>query len=40
MELSVVNPCPVNGPTLSGDLSGVSMDMFKQIMLEKMPMVP
>ena len=40
MELSVVNPGPVNGPTLSGDLTVTSMDMFKQIMLEKMPMVP
>ena len=40
MELSVVNPGPVYGPTLSGDLSGASMGMFKQIMSGKMPMVP
>ena len=39
MELSVVNPGPVYGPTLSGDLSGASMGMFKQIMSGKMPMV-
>ena len=38
MELSVVNPGPVYGPTLSGDLSGASMGMFKQIMSGKMPM--
>ena len=40
MELSVVNPGPVFGPTLSGDLSGASMGMFKQMILGKMPMVP
>ena len=39
MELSVVNPGPVYGPTLSGDLTGASMGMFKQIMSGKMPMV-
>jgi dihydroflavonol-4-reductase len=40
MELSVVNPGPVFGPTLTGDLSGASMGMFKQMILGKMPMVP
>ena len=40
MELSVVNPGPVFGPTLSGDLSGASMGMFKQMITGKMPMVP
>ena len=40
MELSVVNPGPVFGPTLSGDLSGASMGMFKQMIIGKMPMVP
>ena len=40
MELSVVNPGPVFGPTLTGDLSGASMGMFKQMMSGKMPMVP
>ena len=39
MELSVVNPGPVYGPTLSGNLTGASMGMFKQIMSGKMPMV-
>ena len=40
MELCVVNPGPVFGPTLSGDLSGASMGMFKQMMVGKMPMMP
>lgn len=40
MELSVVNPGPVFGPTLSGDLSGASMGMFRQMLTGKMPMVP
>src|SRR6056300_211051 len=40
MELTVVNPGPVFGPTLSGDLSGASMGMFKQMMSGKMPMLP
>jgi len=35
MELSVVNPGPVFGPTLTGDLSGASMGMFKQMMIRK-----
>jgi dihydroflavonol-4-reductase len=40
MELSVINPGPVFGPTLSGDLSGASMGMFKKMISGKMPMVP
>ena len=40
MELAVVNPGPVFGPSLSGDLSGASMSMFTQMMQGKMPMVP
>ena len=40
MELTVVNPGPVFGPSLSGDLSGASMSMFTQMMQGKMPMVP
>ncbi len=35
MELSVVNPGPVFGPTLTGDLSGASMGMFKQMIVRK-----
>ena len=39
-ELAVVNPGPVFGPSLSGDLSGASMSMFTKMMEGKMPMVP
>ena len=40
MELAVVNPGPVFGPSLSGDLSGASMSMFTQMIQGKMPMLP
>lgn len=40
LELVVVNPGPVYGPTLSGNLSGESMTMFKNMMTGKMPMLP
>lgn len=40
LELVVVNPGPVYGPTLSGNLSGESMTMFKNMISGKMPMLP
>ena len=40
MELAVINPGPVFGPTLSGNFDGASMGMFKQMMVGKMPMMP
>ena len=40
LELAVVNPGPVFGPTLSGDLSGASMGMFRDLIQGKMPMLP
>jgi len=40
MQLSVVNPGPVFGPTLSGNLEGASMSMFRNMILGKMPMIP
>ena len=40
MELVVINPGPVFGPTLSGNLDGASMVLFKKMMEGKMPMVP
>jgi len=40
MELVVVNPGPVYGPTLSGNLSGESMTTFKNLITGKMPMLP
>tara|TARA_B100000674_G_C37791354_1_gene891908 strand:- start:57 stop:1076 length:1020 start_codon:yes stop_codon:yes gene_type:complete len=40
MELVVVNPGPVFGPSLSGNLEGTSMKMFKQMLKGEMPMIP
>ena len=40
MEFAVVNPGPVFGPSLSGDLTGASMSMFTNMIQGKMPMVP
>ena len=40
MELAVVNPGPVFGPSLSGDLTGASMSMFTKMIQGKMPMIP
>ena len=40
LELVVVNPGPVYGPTLSGNLSGESMDMYKKLITGKVPMLP
>ena len=40
LELVVVNPGPVYGPTLSGNLSGESMSMYKDLITGKMPMLP
>ena len=40
LELSVVNPGPVFGPSLSGNLKGASMGMFKNMIIGKIPMVP
>ena len=39
-ELTVVNPGPIYGPTLTGNLSGTSMSMIKDIITGKMPMLP
>jgi dihydroflavonol-4-reductase len=40
LELVVVNPGPIYGPTLSGNISGESMTMFKNLITGKMPMLP
>ncbi|NQX84921.1 MAG: NAD-dependent epimerase/dehydratase family protein [Flavobacteriaceae bacterium] len=40
MELTVVNPGPIYGPTLTGNLSGASMRMIKDIITGKVPMLP
>ena len=40
IELSVVNPGPIYGPTLTGNLTGASMSMVKNIITGKMSMLP
>ena len=40
LELVVINPGPVFGPSLSGDLTGASMSMFNKMISGGMPMVP
>ena len=40
LELVVINPGPVFGPTLSGDLTGASMSIFNKMISGGMPMVP
>ena len=40
MELTVINPGPIYGPTLTGNLSGASMSMVKDIITGKIPMLP
>ena len=40
LELVVVNPGPIYGPTLSGNLSGESMSMYQNLITGKMPMLP
>lgn len=40
LELTVVNPGPVYGPTLSGNLTGESMTMFQKLITGQMPMLP
>ena len=40
LELVVINPGPVFGPTLTGNLNGASMSMYKDLITGKMPMLP
>lgn len=40
MELVVINPGPVFGPSLSENLEGTSMRLFKQMLTGEMPMIP
>ena len=40
LELVVVNPGPIYGPTLTGNLAGEAMDMFHKLITGKMPMLP
>lgn len=40
LQLVVINPGPIYGPTLSGNLSGESMSLYKDMITGKMPMLP
>ena len=40
LELVTINPGPIYGPTLSGNLNGESMGMYKQLISGKMPLLP
>ena len=40
LELVVVNPGPIYGPTLTGNLDTEAMDFFKKLITGKMPMLP
>ena len=40
LELVVVNPGPIYGPTLTGKLSNEAMDFFKKLITGKVPMLP
>lgn len=40
LELVTIHPGPIYGPTLSGNLNGESMGMYKELIKGKMPMLP
>ena len=40
LELVVVNPGPIYGPTVTGDLATEAMDFFKKLITGKVPMLP
>jgi len=40
LELVVVNPGPIYGPTLTGNLANEAMDFFKKLITGKVPMLP
>ena len=40
LELVVINPGPVYGPTLTGNLANEAMETFKRLISGKMPMLP
>jgi dihydroflavonol-4-reductase len=40
LELVVVNPGPIYGPTLTGNLANEAMDFFKKLLNGKVPMLP
>ena len=40
MEITVINPGPIYGPTVTGNVAGASMSFFKQILAGEVPMLP
>jgi dihydroflavonol-4-reductase len=40
LELVVINPGPIYGPTLTGNLAGEAMDFFKKLITGQVPMLP
>jgi len=40
LELVVINPGPIYGPTLTGNLDGEAMGLFKKLINGKVPMLP
>jgi len=40
LELVVVNPGPIYGPTLTGNLAAEAMDFFKKLITGQVPMLP
>ncbi len=40
LELVTINPGPIYGPTLSGNLNGESMGMYKKLISGEMPLLP
>jgi dihydroflavonol-4-reductase len=40
LELVVINPGPIYGPTLTGNLATEAMDFFKKLLTGKVPMLP
>ena len=40
LELVVVNPGPIYGPTLTGNMANEAMDFFKKLITGKVPMLP
>ena len=40
LEMVVINPGPIYGPTLTGNLGNEAMDTFKKLIAGEMPMIP
>jgi hypothetical protein len=40
LDLAVVNPVPIYGSSLTGNLDAEAMDIFKKLITGKAPMLP